>query len=262
MDFWRQPKRGLFLSWRMPDYALLARKKAEGFDFIVLSPDRWSSQKPQFLLGSSELYRGLNPDDLARLAMVLDWCEEVDLKVIFAPTDLPGRRYPQNAKEKDDNRLWIQQQYAVQAGRYWRDILGQIGEHPALAAISLVYRPDLRILHPEHRGSHADDIRRLAHFYRAMLKNIRRIAPGLPVILETDEGASPSGLLALATSMEGDDLWYGVTENTYHRHPLPESDAGRLPPWRIFLYRLAGSDSSSPSASVSWHEVFASESER
>lgn len=196
MGFWEKPQHGGNSFNRLPpDRAYFDALKAYGASWVRLSYDKWQPEGRDFLLGNADDYQGLQRTDLETLKAALDRAEKAGLKVVIAPLSLPGMRWAQNNGGTFDGRLWQDRKWWTQSAAFWRDLAGELKDHPAVAAYNIVNEPA-----PEKKNGlaeHADaaemakwyagqkgSARDLPAFYETVIAAIREVDPSTPVMAD------------------------------------------------------------------------------
>ena len=203
MAFWRVPRRGTNFFNQVPTKARFAAARSKGIEFVRLAPNKWRSARRDFLLGDTDRYRGLVNSDLKRLISVLDWAHQAGLKVVLTTLSLPGARWRQQNRGKDDLKLWKNRTYQKQSAIFWKALATQLRNHPAIVGYNIKNEP-----HPERlfsvstykyqtknllkwyqkiKGTAAD----LNQFNRLMVKAIRKVDKHTPIVLDSGLYASP-----------------------------------------------------------------------
>lgn len=176
---------------------------AAGIEFVRLRPDDLAPAGHDFLMGSADDYRGLAPEDVALLRRVLDEADRHGLKVVLTMFSLPGCRYKQRNGDRDDDRMWRDEQYQQQALRFWRDLAAELKDHPAIVAYNPLNEP-----HPERsheiyssrdsafapwfarvQGTTSD----VSRFNQRVVAAIREVDPATPILLDGWFYADPEG---------------------------------------------------------------------
>src|SRR5262245_38630735 len=176
---------------------------AAGIEFIRLRPDELTPSGRDFLIGDADHYRGIQPRDLALLRDILDEADRHGLKIVLTMFSLPGCRSKQRNHDRDDYRLWRDEDFQRQALRFWRDLAAQLKDHPAIVAYNPLNEP-----HPERESgilSAGDtafagwfariqgttfDVNR---FNQRIVAAIREVDPSTPIILDGWFYADPEG---------------------------------------------------------------------
>ncbi|MBK5000588.1 cellulase family glycosylhydrolase [Pseudomonas sp. S31] len=196
IDFWNTPRHGGNSFNRLPpDRTYFDALRGYGATWVRLSYDKWQPAQRDFLLGNADHYPGLPPADLAQLRETLDHAHAAGLKVVIAPLSLPGMRWSQNNQGQFDDRLWQDKRYWTQATAFWRDLAGELKDHPAIAAYNLINEPA-----PEKQGGLAEHAslaamqqwyataqggsRDLPALYRQVIAAIREVDPLTPIMLD------------------------------------------------------------------------------
>jgi hypothetical protein len=205
-SFWRQPRRGANCQNRKVEPAYWRSAARARLEFIRLLPDAWPAAERDFLLGSADRFTSLDERDLAVLLRSLDAAEKAGVKVVLAMLSLPGARWRQLNRDRDDGRLWRDEAHQAQAVAFWTQLAGRLRGHPAVVAYNPLNEP-----HPERefgfeepdesfvawrarsRGTAAD----LDRFNRRVVAAIRSVDPDTPIMLDGGFYASPAGLSGL-----------------------------------------------------------------
>jgi len=169
----------------MDDEWLVAAGEA-GIEWVRLAPAFWPAAERDFLLGDADRYDGLQPDDLAVLRAQLDAAQRHGLRIVWTMLSLPGARWRQHNGGVDDDRLWQDAAFRDEAIRFWRDLVAEIGTHPALAGINVLNEPRPR------------DPAQLDAFYSAVVAAIREVNVTVPIVLDPGPDSEPAALAALA----------------------------------------------------------------
>ena len=141
-------------------------------------------------MGNADEYRGLPPEDLKRLRVVLDQAHAAGLKVVLTMLSLPGCRWKQHNGDQNDFRLYLDPKFQPQARAFWRDVAEALHGHPALAGYNLLNEP-----RPERNArTRTFDLNAL---YRSLVQGLREVDPTTPIILDGSDDASPDGLSRL-----------------------------------------------------------------
>jgi hypothetical protein len=198
LAFWQRPQHGAnCFNETPPDAAYFQALRGYGATWVRLAFSKWKSASGarDFLYGSLDDYRALDPDDLAVLRATLDRAHAAGLKVVLVPLGLPGARWVQLNGDQDDDRLWTEPRYAAQAAASWRDLAAALRGHPAIAAYNLLNEP-LPEKHgglPEHASDEAQarwyaaargGPRDLPRLYEAVIRRIREVDTATPVMVD------------------------------------------------------------------------------
>jgi len=187
-----------------------------GLEFIRLTPVTWKPARRDFLIGDADEYTGIPPADLEALIQALDFAETYRVKIVLSMFELPGTRYSQHNNDQFDYRLWTDETYQQQALQFWKDLVREIKNHPAIVAYNPLNEPhserkdghtsgtpEFEKWLEKNRGGAAD----LNRFYRRMVKAIREVDPGTPIILDCCFHACPEGMKYLQP-VEDDKIIY------------------------------------------------------
>ncbi len=226
-----------------------------GLEFIRLSPTIWESEGRDFLIGNADEYTGIPKADMKKLIQALDIADTYHVKIVLTFFSLPGVRYKQLNNDQFDYRLWTDEKYQQQAIQFWKDLAGKIKNHPAIVAYNPLNEP-----HPEQKDGHtsgtpefekwleknrggAADLNR---FYRRMVKAIREVDPGTPIILDCCFHACPEGMNYLQP-VEDDKIIYSFhfyepwvfstyrvnKERFSYPDKMPVNDSDKTQPWTL-----------------------------
>lgn len=204
LRFWETQKKGTNFFNRNPARARFESAAELGVEFIRLVPDKWASSGRDFLIGNADQYAGIPPQDLARLDEVLRMAGESGHKVVLSMLSLPGARWRQNNADKDDGRLWEDQEFLAQAERFWKELATHLAGRPEIVAYNPLNEP-----HPERSAgvedpgseefaawvkAQQDSTHDLNRFYGRIVSAIRAADPETPILLDGYGFASPDGL--------------------------------------------------------------------
>lgn len=194
LEFWDQPRHGANCFNRViaPEYFRSARDA--GIEFLRLAPDKWQTQGRDFLIGNADHFTQLNAEDLKRLRETLDQAHAAGVKVVLTMISLPGARWRQLNKGRNDDRLWREEKFLAQAEQFWTQLAGALKNHPAMVGYNPLNEPhpergdgltdfwsqDLRAWHEHRRGSSFDPNR----FNERLVAAIRREDARTPIILD------------------------------------------------------------------------------
>ncbi|MCG8570670.1 MAG: glycoside hydrolase family 5 protein [Spirochaetes bacterium] len=203
MDFWKTQKKGANggLSRFRPEWFVAA--KAAGLQFIRFNISSLPAEDTDFLIGNADHFTRLNQKDLKLLLQVLDEAEKNNLKIVVSLFSLPGCRTRQDNDGKSDYRLWREEKYQIQAFKFWKQLAGEIKNHPAVIGYNPLNEP-----HPELQYGHEEadrDFTRwlkisrntpadLNRFNRKMIEAIRSVDKTTPILLDGYFYADPMGM--------------------------------------------------------------------
>jgi hypothetical protein len=206
IGFWDTPRRGANLFNEVESRERLRAAREAGIGWVRLVPDKWKSERRDFLIGDADDFRGLVPQDLARLEEVLGWAEEERMPVVLGMLGLPGCRWGQKNGGKDDYRLWHDERYQEQAVAFWKELAVRLRGRTGIVAYDPLNEP-----HPEReaklepedagfsawlksaRGGPAD----LDRFYARIVGAIREGDPDRPILVEGYGYGGVAGLTVL-----------------------------------------------------------------
>lgn len=182
------------------DFERMLAAKRRGVSWIRLTPSKWQGamckDKPGcFLIGSHERYQGLVQEDLDHLLSVLDWAQELELKVVLTFLTVPGRVFAQHNQGNVDARIWQSFEKQDEAIQFFTDVALYVGHHPALLALNPINEPAPEIVAPAfedwYHGDYEawyrsikDTPRDLNHFYARVVKAVRNARSHLPIMLD------------------------------------------------------------------------------
>lgn len=213
IEFWNTQRKGANYFNAEPREQWFRDARELGLEWVRMTWDKWKGQGRDFLMGDADNYTGLVTKDLARLKEVLDWAYKHEVKVVITPLGLPGNRWIQNNDNQRDLRLWNDKKYWRQAGDFWRELAGELKDHPAVCAYNILNEPtpEMKTGLSEHgpstrykgwykkyKGTSHD----LPAFYEAVIKAIREVDSGTPVMLDAGWYGQPSAFL----------YWPGVSD--------------------------------------------------
>ena len=132
---------------------------------------------------------------MGELLKVLDICAEEKMPVVLTMLSLPGSRWKQNNKDKDDLRIWINSEFQKQTIQFWQDLAQQLKDHPAIVGYNILNEPHLEKI----RGSSSKTDQfnsqwvqeTLFQFYHNVITTIRLVDKETPVILGSSLHADP-----------------------------------------------------------------------
>lgn len=202
--FWDEQRKGANCQNRRvgPDYWKAAAEA--GLGFVRLLPDAWPAAERDFLIGNADGFTRLNEEDLTVLLRALGDAEKAGVRVVLTMLSLPGARWRQLNRDRDDARLWHEMTFQAQATEFWRQLAARLRGHPAIAAYNPLNEP-----HPERAfGFETPDDEGFAEwmaratgtasdlnrFNRRMVAAIRSADPETPILLDGWFYASPEGL--------------------------------------------------------------------
>ncbi|MEO0916788.1 MAG: cellulase family glycosylhydrolase [Pseudomonadota bacterium] len=222
ITFWDETQRGAnSFNHAPPDAAYFAALADTGATWVRLVFSKWDSRSRDFLIGNADAYDGLVAADLEVLRAVLDRAHAADIAVVLTPLTLPGNRWIQQNDGNFDDRLWSDPAYAPQVARFWQDLAGELGKHPALVAYNLLNEPvperatglaensplsDYQRWQIEHQGSPRD----LPALYRQIIAAIREVNAEMPIMLDAGYYANPRALATWPEPMEDDRVLYSI----------------------------------------------------
>jgi endoglucanase len=189
--FWDTPQTGANFFNEVETRERFRAAKAAGIDLVRLAPDKWKGASRDYLLGNADDYRGIPPEDLAKLRAILDDAHAEGVSVVLTMLSLPGCRWKQNNGDKNDFRLWRDAKYLEQSARFWRDVATALKGHPAIVAYNILNEP-----RPERdRQKHVVDVNAL---YARIIPAIRAVDGDVFIVVDGSDDASPQGLAKLS----------------------------------------------------------------
>ena len=105
IGFWDSQRKGANMMNQVQTEAQLAAAEKLGLQFVRLAVDKWHAAGRDYLIGNADSYRGLDPADLARLELVLDWADRHHIRIVLTMLSLPGDRWKRLNGNRDDPRL-------------------------------------------------------------------------------------------------------------------------------------------------------------
>ncbi|MGI4775521.1 MAG: glycoside hydrolase family 5 protein, partial [Janthinobacterium lividum] len=143
-----------------------------------------------FLIGNADDYNGLIKEDLEKIKQILNICYQEEMPVVITMLSLPGSRWKQNNKNKDDLRIWQNKKYQDQAVHFWRDLAEALKDHPAIVGYNILNEP-----HPERifaskelhiKAIHQEKVQKMLYdLYNHVIKYIRLIDKDTPIIVDS-----------------------------------------------------------------------------
>ncbi len=155
------------------------------------------------MVGSrKDKYQGLVQEDLDCLLTVLDWANELDLKVVLTFLTVPGRVFAQQNGGKQDMRLWQSFSLQDEAVQFFNDVALYVGHHPALFALNPINEPAPEMVEPAFDDWYQGDYekwyqlikgtpRDLNSFYERVVRGIRKVRNQLPVMIDSGLYGNP-----------------------------------------------------------------------
>jgi len=219
-----------------------------GLQFVRLSAVTWQSAGRDFLLGNADDFTGIEPTDLKKLKQVLDIAQRHNVKIVLTMFSLPGARYRQSGISAGfDYRLWTDERFQNQALAFWRELAGQLKDHPAIVAYNPLNEP-----HPERKDGfesgntegfeewlckNRDTPADLNRFNHRVVEAVRQVDSQTPILLDCWFHAAPEGFGYLMP-VKGERILY-----SFHFYT----------PWNYTTYRVNKERFSYPGAMpVGW----------
>jgi aryl-phospho-beta-D-glucosidase BglC (GH1 family) len=230
-----------------------------GLEYIRLTPAEMKPAKKDFLIGDADHYEGIPEQDLKKLIEVLDVAQSYDVKIVLTMFGLPGARFRQHNDYKFDYRLWTDEKYQQQAFQFWKDLAGELKNHPAVVAYNPLNEP-----HParkdgfesaspqfeqwkeKNEGGLAD----LNRFNRLMVSAIREVDLYTPIHLDGWFHASHEGIQYLEPLKDDRILYafhfyepwvfatYRINKGRFsYPDAMPVGDSNKTEPWTIDTIR-------------------------
>ena len=215
--FWNTQQKGANIFNRNITSEDIKGAKKYGIKFIRLAPDKFTSLHRDFLIGNADDYRQLIKEDLEQLKKILDICYQEKMPVVITMLSLPGSRWKQNNRDKDDLRIWKDVKYQAQAALFWQDLAIALKDHPAIVGYNLLNEP-----HPERifasnevhiNAAHQEAVQKMLYdLYSRIIKHIRLVDKDTPIILDSSSYADAT-TFALLTPQEDQNVLY-----SFHMH--------------------------------------------
>lgn len=186
MAFWSMPRRGANgFNQAQPRSWWRAAHQA-GLEWVRLAPDKWSKAPGQrdFLIGNTDRFTGLVAADLKRLISSLDDAAAERVPVVLTLLSLPGARWRQHNNDKSDPKLWRDPAFMKAAERCWVELARALKGHPALIGYDPLNEP-----HPVQIPGSTLTVNA---FNERMIAAIRSVDAVLPLLIESDDYASPA----------------------------------------------------------------------
>ncbi|MBA3752088.1 cellulase family glycosylhydrolase [Candidatus Dependentiae bacterium] len=206
-DYWSMQRKGANFFNKVPGVDWFVKAKEFGIEFARLAPDKWHSVERDFLVGDADDFKEIPQKDYIVLKNVLDQAADSGMSIVITVLSLPGSRWKQNNGDKDDLRLWQQENYKNQAISFWKQLALLLKNHPAIVGYNLLNEPHPEIIecggdyrevdfdgwYSSIKGSLED----LNLFYHDVIKAIREVDTDTPIILDTGMYATPWALRSI-----------------------------------------------------------------
>ncbi|RTK93497.1 MAG: glycosyl hydrolase [Rickettsiales bacterium] len=212
INFWNAQQKGTNIMNLNVTLEDIRAAKNYGIKFIRLAPDKFISSNRDFLIGNADDYRKLIAEDLAKLKEVLDLCQSEGMPVVITMLSLPGSRWKQNNKGKDDLRIWTDKKYQTQAALFWKDLATALKDHPAIVGYNILNEPHPeRIFEPDAINIsivNQEEVQgMLYNFYNSIINSIRSIDEHTPIILDSSSYADAKTFQHFKTHKEKNILY-------------------------------------------------------
>ena len=199
-QFWDTQRKGanIFNQEVLPPTINAAKKF--GIEYVRLAPDKFPSQQRDFLIGNSDKYCELVPEDLSQLKAVLDIFRELEMPVVLVMLSLPGSRWKQNnidpnGNEQDDLRIWEYEEYQDQAAKFWQDLAAELLDYSdIIVGYNILNEPHPERLTDKQSTSMTTttEIQQTLHnFYTKVIDAIRSVDQTTYIILDSSGYADP-----------------------------------------------------------------------
>lgn len=212
LSFWDVPRKGANMFNKDILREDIRAAKELGIEFLRIAPDKFSTKQRDFLIGDADDYKMIVQEDLQSLRIVLDLCAEEQMPVVLTMLSLPGSRWKQNNGDQDDLRLWMDTDYVNAAFHFWQDLAEALKDHPALIGYNILNEP-----HPEKVMSQSIEAltpdqkefvyRAFNEFNQQMVKAVRKIDSGIPIILDSSMHADPKAFVYLVPQKDANLLY-------------------------------------------------------
>lgn len=225
--FWDTPKMGtnMFNAHMLREDVRAAKKYK--IEFIRLAFDKFPTKRRDFLIGNTDLYEGLDQDDLLTLKKVLDTCSVENMPVVVTLLSLPGSRWTQNNGNEDDLRIWNDVNFQQQAAKFWKDLASELSNYPIIVGYNILNEP-----HPERvfdrQHGHVENVKQkevqnmLSNLCRLVIQAIRQVDADTPIIVDSSAYADPNTFKYLNPINDENVLYsfhmYEPYEYTNHEH--------------------------------------------
>jgi len=249
IDYWNTPRRGTNFFNKIETPARFAQAKKEGIQIVRLVFNKWASAAPNakdgdFLVGSTDEYRGLVEKDLKRLRETLDWADAQGIKIILSTLSLPGARWRQQNENQLDSRLWQNFRYHEMAARFWRDLARGLKGHPAIVAFNLINEPYPEAVPPKFEDWYTGDYESWAKrvgetpadlnaFNARVISAIREVDADVPVVVDVGFYSTPFAFKALRPLDDKKVLYsfhmYEPYAYTSYQNKKPYTYPGQVP---------------------------------
>lgn len=203
MEYWTTQRKGsnVLLNQYRPNYFSEARKA--GIEYIRFGPNLLPANDKDFLIGDLDNFTTINIIDLSLLIKILDDAYENDIGIILTMFALPGHRYGNPNEVETDTRLWEEEKYWIQSFDFWKQLVAEVKDHPAIVAYNPINEPVAAYAYgfegpgirfgnwlKRTKGTAAD----LNLFNQLMVESIREIDLNTPIVLDGYFWTDPKGL--------------------------------------------------------------------
>ncbi|MDR2396535.1 MAG: glycoside hydrolase family 5 protein [Puniceicoccales bacterium] len=225
--FWDTPKTGTnMFNARVLQEDIRAAKKYK-IAFIRLAFDKFPTKRRDFLIGNTDRYEGLDPDDLLTVKKVLDTCSAENMPVVITLLSLPGSRWSQHNGNEDDLSIWNDVNFQQQAAKFWKDLASELNNYPIIVGYNILNEP-----HPERifdrQSIYIENVKQkevqhmLSNFYNLVIQAIRQVDGDIPIIVDSFAYADPNTFKYLNPINDENILYsfhmYEPYEYTNHQH--------------------------------------------
>jgi glycosyltransferase involved in cell wall biosynthesis len=180
---------------------------------------------------------------ISRLKRAIDLAKRYGMKIILAPSHLPGRLF-RTQGEQPDLRMWTDHRYFDRIIAFWSELARELSEVEEIIGYDIINEPftpeDTQIDFFEYAPSKSDE--HLNELYCAVVKAIRRHDRLRPIILEASCWANPLAISTLRP-LPDDGVVYSFHMYSPHRYTMRAQNQGRYTyPGRIPRWLNASAD--------------------
>jgi hypothetical protein len=210
---------------------------AANIELIRLTYGKWKGEQRDFLMGNADAYRGLVEEDFKTLVKYLDLADSLGIRVVVTPLSLPGARWRQVNGMKEDLRLWTEDDFLLQAVRFWKDLAGKLKSHPAVVGYNLINEPHPEVFYGKRtfwrkgflewydgvKGTAGD----LNRFNSTLVSSIREVDTDTTIVVESGLWATPWAFEYLEP-VDDDNVLYSFHMYEPYDYTTRRINAGRF----------------------------------
>ena len=189
-NFWDIQRKGAnTLDVKINEETIIDAKKYN-IQYLRISVDKFPTKKRDFLIGNCDNYTGLVEEDLMYLKNILNNMKKHNMPVVLTMLSLPGVRWAQNNKDKNDFRIYLDGKYVEQAAKFWHDLALELKDYDNIVAYNILNEPRYETLHDieECSKKHQD---KLLTIYEKIISKIREVDKDKTIILDLSNNGDP-----------------------------------------------------------------------